>query len=81
MYHMLDQKSLTSYFNGIDDSDIVCGDQPGLTTQMKQLQSFQNRFVKKIVKLKMSSDVVAVGVFTCEAVRSSLLCCAGCNER
>ena len=81
---MLDQKSLISNFNGLvlphlDYADIVWGDQPGLTTQMKQLQSFQNRFAKKIVKLKMSAE--ALGVFTWEAVRSSLLCCARCNER
>ena len=59
IYHMLDQKSLTAYFNGLvlphlDYADIVWGDQPGLTTQMKQLQSFQNRFAKKIVKSKVS---------------------------
>ena len=60
IYHMLDQKSLISNFNGLvlphlDYADIVWGDQPGLTTQIKQLQSFQKRFAKKIVKLKMSS--------------------------
>jgi len=56
IYHMLDQKSLTSYFNGLvlPHLDIVWGDQLGLTAQMKQLKSFQNRFAKKIVKLKMS---------------------------
>jgi len=58
---MLGQKSLTSYFNGLvlphlDYADIVWGNQPGLITQMKQLQSFQNRFAKKIVtRLKMTS--------------------------
>ena len=31
------------------------GDQLGLTAQMKQLQSFQNRFAKKIVKVKVTS--------------------------
>ena len=48
IYHMLDEKSLTASFNGLilpqlDYADVVCGDQPGLslTTQMKQLQSFQ----------------------------------------
>jgi len=60
IYHMLDQKSLTSHFNGLvlphlDYADIVWGDQPGLKTQIKQFQSFQNRFAKKIVKLNMSS--------------------------
>ena len=57
---MLDEKSLTAYFNGLvlphlDYADIVWGDQPGLTTQMKQLQSFQNRIAKKIVKGKVTS--------------------------
>ena len=63
IYHMLDrdEKSLTAYFyNGLvlphlDYADVVWGDQPGLTTQMKQLQSFQNRIAKKIVKGKMTS--------------------------
>ena len=49
-----------AYFNGLvlphlDYADVVWGDQPGLTTQMKQLQSFQNRFAKKIVKAKVAS--------------------------
>ena len=60
IYHMLDEKSLTAYFNGLvlpylDYADVVWGDQPGLTTQMKQLQSFQNRIAKKISKGKMTS--------------------------
>ena len=62
---MLGQKSLTSYFNGLvlphlDYADIVWGEQPGLTTQMKQLPSFQNCFAKKIVKLKMSLSAEAL---------------------
>ena len=57
---MLDEKRLTAYFNGLflphlDYADVVWGDQPGLTTQMKQLQSFQNRIAKKISKGKMTS--------------------------
>ncbi|KAK2556928.1 hypothetical protein P5673_021147 [Acropora cervicornis] len=49
-----------TYFNGLvlphlDYADVVWGDQPGLTTQMKQLQSFQNRIAKKISKEKMTS--------------------------
>ena len=57
---MLDEKTLTAYFNGLvlphlDYADVIWGDQPGLTTQMKQLQSFQNRIAKKIVKGKMTS--------------------------
>ena len=31
------------------------GDQPRLTTQMKQLQSFQNGFAEKTVKVKATS--------------------------
>ena len=43
------------YFDGLvlphlDYADVFWGDQPGFTTQMKQLQSFQNGFAKKIVK-------------------------------
>lgn len=54
---VLDKRSLTAYFNGLvlphlDYTDIVWGDQTGLTTRMKQLQSFQNRFAIKIVKAK-----------------------------
>ena len=60
IYHMLDEKSPTAYFNDLvlphlDYADVVWGDQPGLTTQMKQLQSFQNRIAKKIVKGKVTS--------------------------
>ena len=48
----------TAYFNGLvlphlNYADVVWGDQPGLTTQMKQ--SFQSRFAKKISKRKMTS--------------------------
>ena len=58
---MLDKRSLTAYFNGLvlphlDYTDIVWGDQTGLTTRMKQLQSFQNRFAIKIVKAKVKTD-------------------------
>jgi len=60
IYHILDEKSLTAYFNGLvlphlDYADVVWGDQPSLTTQMKQLQSFQNGIAKKIVKGKVTS--------------------------
>ena len=58
IYHMVDKRSLKSHLNGLvlphlDYADVVWGDQPGLTTQMKQLQSFQNRFAKKIVRAKV----------------------------
>lgn len=57
---MLDKRSLMAYFNGLvlphlDCAGVVWGDQPGLTTQIKQLQSFQNRCTKKIVKAKVTS--------------------------
>jgi len=39
----------------LDYADIIWGDQPGLTTQMKQLQSFQSGIAKKIVKGKVTS--------------------------
>lgn len=64
----LDKRSLMACFNGIvlphlDYADLVWGDQPGLTTQIKQLQSFQNRCAN-IVKAKSTSvswglDIVA----------------------
>ena len=49
-----------AYLNGVvlpqlDHDVVVWGDQPGLTTQMKQLQPFQNRFTKKIVKANVTS--------------------------
>ena len=57
---MLDKRSLMAYFDGLvlpylDYADVFWGDQPGLTTQMKQVQSFQNGFAKKIVKAKVTS--------------------------
>lgn len=65
----LDKRSLIAYFNGIvlphlDYADVVWGDQPGLTTQIKQSHFFQNRCAK-IVKAKATSiswgpDIVAV---------------------
>lgn len=65
----LDKRSLMACFNTgivlphLDYADLVWGDQPGLTTQIKQLQSFQNRCAN-IVKAKATSvswgpDIVA----------------------
>ena len=82
IYHMLDKRSLKSHLNGLvlphlDYADVVWGDQPGLTTQTKQLQSFQNCFAKKIVKAKVDiswgPDIVAVGPTAREAYRPSML--------
>ena len=36
-------------------ADTIWGDQPGLTSEMQQLQAFQNRFAKKIASGKFSS--------------------------
>ena len=58
---MLEREKSQGYFNGLvlphfsDYSDIVWEIQPGLTTQMKQLQSFQSRIAKKIVKGNVTS--------------------------
>ena len=62
---MLDEKGLTAYFNGLvlphlDYADIVWGDQPGLTTQMKQFQSFVSRIAKKTVKGKVATSAEAL---------------------
>ena len=40
IYHMLYNRSLLAYFNDLvlphlDYADVTCGDQPGVTTQMK----------------------------------------------
>ena len=57
---MFDEKTLKAYFNGLvlphlGYADIVWGHQPGLTSHMKQLRSFQNRFTKTIEKDKVTS--------------------------
>ena len=56
---MLDKRSLSAYFNGLvlphlDYADIVWGDQPGLTTQMKQLQYnlFKIALQKRLLRQK-----------------------------
>ena len=87
IYHMLDEKSLTVYFNGLvlsylDYADVVWGDQPGLTTQMKQLQSFQNRIAKKISKGKMTSAEALTSLqWVPLHARRFGHRCARCNER
>ena len=40
----------------IDYADTVWGDQPGLKSEMEKLQSFQNKFAKKIKLGKMVSS-------------------------
>jgi len=40
----------------LDFADTVWGDQPGLKSEMEKLQSFQNKFAKKIKLAKTSSS-------------------------
>ena len=79
---VLDKRSLTAYFNGLvlphlDYTDIVSGDKKGLTTRMKQLQSYQNRFAIKIVKAKVKTDeaLTLARWTTLHARRFGRLCC------
>ena len=58
--HMLDKRTRLAYFNGLilphlDYADTVWGDQPGLKSEMQQLQAFQNRFTTKIAGGNLSS--------------------------
>ena len=60
MSHMLDEKTRLAYYNGLvlphlDYADIVWGDQPGLKSEMEQLQGFQNKFAKKVLGKNVSS--------------------------
>ena len=57
---MLDKRTRLAYFNGLvlphlDYADTVWGDQPGLKSDIQQLQAFQNRFAKKIAGGNLSS--------------------------
>ena len=59
--HLLDKNARLAYYNGLvlphlDYADTVWGDQPGMKSEMAHLQGFQNRFAKKIVDSKLSSD-------------------------
>jgi len=58
---MLDNRTRIAFYNGLvlphlDYADTVWGDQPGLKSEMQKLQSFQNKFAKKIKLGKMSSS-------------------------
>ena len=58
---MLDNRTRIAFYNGLvlphlDYADTVLGDQPSLKTKMEKLQSFQNKFAKKIKLGKMSSS-------------------------
>ena len=59
--HLFDKNARLAYYNGLvlphlDYADTVWGDQPGMKSEMAHLQRFQNRFAKKIVDSKLSSD-------------------------
>ena len=61
IFHMLDNRTRIAFYNGLvlphlDYADTVWGDQPGLKSEMEKLQSFQNKFAKKIQLGKMSSS-------------------------
>ena len=63
---MLDKRSHLAYFNGLvlpqlDYENTIWGDQPRLTSEMQQVQAFQNQFAKKIAGGKFSS-AKAVGL-------------------
>ena len=40
----------------LDYADFIWGDQPGLKSEMVQLQGFQNKFAKKVFRKKASSE-------------------------
>ena len=61
IFHMLDNRTRIAFYNGLvlphlDYANTVWGDQPGLKSEMEKLQSFQNKFAKKIKLGKMSSS-------------------------
>ena len=58
---MLDNRTRIAFYNGLvlphlDYADAVWGDQPGLKSEMEKLQSFQNKFARKIKLGKMCSS-------------------------
>ena len=87
---MLDKRTRLAYFNGLvfphlDYADAIWGDQPGLTSEMQQLQAFQNRFAKKIAGGKFSSAEALRGIVKmvstlCEAISTSMSHSLKCNE-
>ena len=65
--HILDKRTRLAYFNGLvlshlDYADAIWGDQPGLASEMQQLQAFQNRFAKRIAGSKLSSAEALVSL-------------------
>ena len=61
--HMLDRKTRLAYYNGLvlphlDYADIVWGDQPGLKSEMEQLQGFQNICTEQLLMIcRMDFDM------------------------
>ena len=65
--HMLDKRTRLAHFNGLvfphlDYANAIWGDQPGLTSEMQQLQAFQNRFAKRVAGSKLSSAEALVSL-------------------
>ena len=57
----MNNRTRIAFYNGLvlphlDYADTVWEDQPGLKSEMEKLQSFQNKFAKKIKLGKMSSS-------------------------
>ena len=58
---MLDNRTRMAFYNGLvlphlDYADTVWGDQPSLKSEMEKLQSFQNKFARKIKLGRMFSS-------------------------
>ena len=60
-------------------------DQPGLKSEMEQLQAFQNRFAKKIDGSKQSSAEAMASLkwipLAGQCFWTSMCCCSKCNQR
>ena len=61
IFYMLDNRTRIAFYNGLvlprlDYADTVWGDQHGLKSEMEKLQSFRNKFARKIKLGKMSSS-------------------------
>ena len=61
IFHMLEYRTHIAFYNGLvlphlDYADTLWGDQPGLKSEMEKLQSFQNKFARKIKLCKTSSS-------------------------
>ena len=86
--YMLDRRTRMACFNGLvlshcDYAGIVWGGQPGLKSEMEQLQAFQTRFAKKTDGSKQSSAEAMDQVDPTgqAAFWTSMCCCSKCNRR